>query len=470
MHTRYGNTDKDAGIFGTCFQGVASLLTSGVAKVARLENDTSMVLSSSNIAIGPSGSGKSVAFRLATAPIKTKEAKLREHIREAHHDTEAKRLATGGKIKAVTAEIGKEYLEGGDTSNQEGKLLQLIRNAPADVADSALMQSNATVQALLRQLARNPVSGLMTAEGNQVLDMIRAEGFSIINSALDGEPMALNRVSSGVIVIDMPLLTVLLLTQNENFSRSLLRSGTIFNTSGLGPRTLCSYCPEEWVGTENIIPDSEADREMNQAYTDRCHDLLDCMDENVRSGMTSMRIIKHSQSAKTRLNALRRQTAELLQSGLYPSCSGFINKIPDHVSRMSAAWNAFEGQEGDISSEYVEGAIEVVLYHLEVHRLLHAKPAPARNEVQDAQLLLDMLYELRRDERPPTRQELQNLAFNAGISSAARFGNALGLLGADRRIEVTRAGRILIVPPNRIQPTSGRLASQPNMARDRFDN
>lgn len=468
MHSRYGNTDKDAAILGPCLQGAAGLVASGVAKVERDEDGTPMVLCGSYIAIGPSGSGKSTLFRRATNPIKTREAKQRERLHEARYICQAQRHTADGKIGALRTEIGKAFMGGEDSSSHEEKLLDVIRNAPKEVADSALMQSNVTGQALLRQLARNPISGLITAEGNQVLDKLRAEDFSAINSALDGEPMALNRVGTGVIPIATPILTVLLTTQNGNFKKFLARDGELFNTSGWGPRCLCSVVPENWVGTENIIPDSEADQEMNQDYADRCHDLLDDMVENVRTGMEGMDVKKISLQAKARLVEFRRQTSALQRSDRYPGCSGFISKMVDHVARMSAIWHVFEGREGDISSEYVEGAIELVHYHLDVHRLLHAKPEAARSSVREAQLLLDILYELHRRERPPTRAELQNLAFNEGISTAARFGNALGLLGADRKVQLTRSGRIHIVLPSQVRSSPCRLVSQPNLASDRF--
>lgn len=460
LHKRYGNTAKDAAILGACLNGACSLSVSGVAKVERDTDSSTLGLNSAHASFAPSSSGKSVHFRRAIKPMIVWEEKKRVHQREERHTTKTKHHTRDSKISALKAALGKEFISDGDISGYEAKIHDVVRDEPAEVAASALMQSNVTGQALLRQLACNPISGLMTAEGNQVLDKFRAEDFSTINSALESEPMTFNRVASGVTPITNPLLTILLATQPSYFQNFKARHGELFNNTGLGARFLCTISAEAWVNTEIITPDTEDDHAINQRYFDRSLNLLDIMDSNVLSGMEKMIIVKRSAPAKTRIAEFRRQTNELQGSGRYPNCSGFIGKMVDHAARLSAMWHVFEDREGDVSSEYVESAIQLVLYHLEIHRMLHAQPEPARDEVHDSQLLLDILCDMRRNERPLTRAELMNLAFNVGISSAARFGNALGLLGAEGTVQITRSGHIHLsvsyLPPLNI--TSNRFS------------
>ncbi|CAG4910208.1 DUF3987 domain-containing protein [Paraburkholderia saeva] len=462
LHDRYGDTPKDAALLGSCLHGAGAIAASGVARCRRDDDGEEMVINGVHAPVAGSGTGKSVHYRRATNPIKAWEQKQHESTREEKVHKEVEGHAWDSRFGAVKKKIGHEHVNGGDAEAYKQELLKLICNKPEEDAESALMQSDSTSQALVHAFKRFPVGALATSEGGSIFERMRPGDFPLINSMLDGETVTHSRVKTGTMKIH-PNFSILLPVQNETFVDFLAQHGTKYETSGLGPRSHYAYVSPAWIGTEIIREETDADRDLIRRYATRVHELLDTMVANVRRGMTGLPVKELSPKAKAHLGQLRRQNRELIESGEYAVCSRFIAKQGDHVTRMAALWHVFEGREGDVSCEYVEAAAEILQYHLDVYRLLHAKPPRERQEANDADLLLGVLQDAIRYGRPPTRPELMNLALNAGISSASRFGNALGLLGSEKKVEVSRTGRVHLVLPNQPQhaPDTARRIAGP---------
>ncbi|MGY6272152.1 DUF3987 domain-containing protein [Achromobacter denitrificans] len=477
VHDRIGDTPKDAAMLGTTIQGAIALPTSGIAKIECGNYIRLMPLCSAHAIIGAPSSGKSFHFRVAFAPVIRFVEKQRQTLREQQTSKKTEHDIWQSKYAATKVKVGNEFIKGGDFAGYEKGLHDLARGEPEILAESALMMSNATRTALALQFSRYAVGGLITAEGAQVLDNWQSDDFGLANTALENEPLTYNRVKAGLIQSN-PYLTIMLPVQISKFDEFLVRCGKQFLGSGLGERFLCAYVPQSWVGTETNRPLTEEDRALLLRYVDLVTDLLVAMDANVRSGMTKMATKKMNQAAKNQLDDFRSKLRDIEKSGDYPNCVSFIGKLPDHVLRIAGQWNVALGVEGDISAEYIEAASQIGLYHLDVHRLLYAKPTRERQEIVDSQMLLKILQDrYARGDRPPARAELQNLAFNVGISTPARFGSALGVLGADGQVYVSPKGRVVLQhdivythPQQDAKHHPTRMvSSRSNMAPDRFN-
>ncbi|MFM0025301.1 DUF3987 domain-containing protein [Paraburkholderia madseniana] len=450
---RFGDTPKDAAGLGPQMQGAIAVGVAGIAKVGHDDNyDYHLSLCSAHGVIAAASSGKSHHHRIAFSSVQRFRDTIRQTMREERLVKKTERDIWASKYSATRSKVGLEFVNGGDVDGHVQNLHDLARKEPALPVESGLTMTDTTRTALIKQLSLYPVGGLITPEGGQVFDKWRADDFGAVNSALENESISLNRVKDGLVQVN-PYLTIMLTVQDTKFSEFLVRAGAQFFGSGLGWRFLLSFIRESWVGTETNRPLTDDDRKLLGRYHDRIYALLCMMDEHVRAGLPDMRVKALNQAAKNVMGEFRRQLRDLDRSGQYAACSSFIGKMPDHVLRMVGQWAVFEDIEGDIPAEYIEAAIQVVMYHLDVHCLLQAKPPRERQETQDADLLLGILHDAVRYGRPPTRSELMNLALNAGISSAARFGNALGLLGSEKKVEVSRSGRVNLVLPNQAQRT-----------------
>lgn len=450
MLARFGDTPKDAAGLGPQIQGAIAVAVAGITKVEHDDNyDHHLSLCSAHGVIAAASSGKSHHHRTAFSSVQRFRDTIRKTMGEERLVKRTERDIWASKYSATKSKVGLEFVSGGDVIGHVQTLHDLARSEPALPVELALTMTDTTRTALIKQLSLYPVGGLITAEGGQVFDNWRPDDFGTVNSALENESISLNRVKYGLVQVN-PYLTIMLAVQGTKFNEFLARAGTQFFGSGLGWRFLLSLIPESWVGTETDRPLTDDDRALLRRYHDRIYTLLCMMDAHVRAGLPNMRVKALKQAAKKVMAEFRRQLRELDRSDQYADCSSFIGKMPDHVLRMAGQWAVFEDIEGDVPAEYIEAAVQVVRYHLDVHHLLQAKPARERQETIDAQLLLDILHEARRD-RSPTRAQLSNLAFNAGISTAARFGNALGLLGSEKKIEVSRTGRVYLTLPNQAE-------------------
>jgi len=472
MLARFGDTPKDAAGLGPQLQGSIALGASGIAKV---EHDSyghhRLALCSAYGVIAAASSGKSHHSRMALRSVQEFGDLARRTAHEQRIRQRTKHDIWASAYGATKSRIGLEFVNGGNPKGHVRTLRKLARREPALPVEAGLMMTDTTRTALIRQLSLYPVGGLITPEGGHVFDKWRSDDFPAINTALENEPLALNRVKDGLVQAD-PYLTIMLPVQDTKFNEFVARYGEQFFGSGLGWRFLFSLIPKSWVGTETNRPLTDEDLALLQCYHDRSYELLDAMHASVRAGLQNMRVKVLDSAAKNTMTAFRRQLRELDRSGQYPACASFIGKMPDHVLRMAGQWAVFENIEGDIPAEYIEAAIEVVTYHLDVHRLIQTKPSRERLETHDADLLLGVLNDAARYGRPPTRSELMNLALNAGISSASRFGNALGLLGSEKKVELSRNGRVHLILPNLAQRTadaSHRIALPPHMD-GRFDD
>lgn len=470
MLARFGDTPKDAAGLGPQLQGAIALGASGFAKVKHDSYGHHLALCGAYGVIAAASSGKSHHSRMALRPIQEFGDAARRTAREERLKQRTNRDIWASVYGATKNRIGLEFVNGGNAKGHVRTLRKLARKEPALPVELGLMMTDTTRTALIKQLSLYPVGGLITPEGGQVFDKWRSDDFPAINTALENEPLALNRVKDGLVQAD-PYLTVMLPVQDTKFNAFLACLGAQFFGSGLGWRFLLSLIPKSWVGTETNRPLTDEDLALLQRHHDRSYALLDAMHASVRAGLQNMRVKVLNPAAKSTMVVFRRQLRELDRSGQYAACASFIGKMPDHVLRMAGQWAVFENIEGDIPAEYIEAAIEVVTYHLHVHRLIQAKPSRERLEAHDADLLLGVLNDAARYGRPPTRSELMNLALNAGISSASRFGNALGLLGVEKKVEVSRSGRVHLILPNLAQRpanASPRGALPPHMD-GRFD-
>ena len=450
MQHKYGNTPKDAALSGPCLIAAGMIAASGVARCRRDESDGDMTINIAQIVIAPSGAGKSVHLRRSTHGIQTWEQKQNVAAQEQKIDKEVDGLVFQSKFSAVKKRMGREFEAGGDIDEHKKQLHLLLSNKPEKELSYALMQSDATTQAIIHSLNRSPVGAVVNAEGGANLDRLRAKDFPFLNSMLDGEVFTHSRVRTGTMKI-RPYFSVLLMAQNEKYYDFEARCGAQMEAAGLSARNHPTFVPQNWVGSEILTEDNDADKECSRRFNTRIHDLLDTMSVNVRNGMTSLRVIENSPPSKVVLTRLRKENHELMQSREYEKCQRFIAKRIDHVIRLAGMWHVFEGREGDVSAEYVEAASEVLRYHLDVHRFLQSKPSRELLEENDAELLHTVLSRVMSHRNPPTRAQLMNLAFNVGISTTARFNNALGLLGAERQIEVDRLGRVHLIVQERRQ-------------------
>jgi hypothetical protein len=471
MLTKFGNTPRRGILLAAAIDAAVSLCTSAIARVRR-EDGTASPIFDYGLLVSPTGAGKTHQDRRVKPSIKDFIDERSAVAADEMIHQESLDISHKSKIKHLGNKIGKDFVEGADVTNEEIRLRQLIAKTPKSQTMPDWLYEETTLQALLRGLHNFPVAALWVDDAAYVLDALIRQALSIIAKLWDEGTLAHNRVVNGRMNIHSSF-TMYLTIQNEIYADFLAKSGKKFVASGVAGRFLPYVVTADMMGDDNI-DDSADDNGVGEGFAKCAQELLGHEVINAKTGLAKLPVLELSEPAKIKRSGFRRQVQEMLRNPELADCTGFVAKMPDHVLRLAARWHLFERVNGDLSAEYLESAIEVVLtYHLPVYRLLHTKPQHARNEVRDAQLLLDILCDSRRYERLLPRAELRNLAYNVGISTNNRFENALGLLGSEGKIHVSPKGRIHLVLPNQTsgidRSTIGQIAQQPNMSPDRFN-
>lgn len=443
------HVQKDLVLRAASLGASTSVAVSGVARVRRLEGPKSQV-SEIAIACGSSGVGKSLHLEFALSPIEDHIAHVRHDMSQDQLHQDIKMRVWRKKLSATERMMTRDY-DGTHSTVQahEAHLLSLYAEKPTVPANPDIIYRDTTIQAILHGANNFPIVGLLDDEGGRMLGMLRSKDFHSLASAWDGRPLVHNRAQGGRMEVQM-VLTLLLCLQPDVYIAFLAKQGKLLKASGLLARLLHFWVDKNWAAEDVKHADLNSDNKVYARYVARVQDVLDEAMQNARMGLDRIPVKEFSSDAKTKLQELRRQYHEMMGDPAYAECVDFLAKMVDHVTRMAAKWHIFEGREGNISAEYVEAAGQVLRYHLDVFRLLHGQPARERLEIMDAEHLLDVIRDAGRTS-PPTRGELMNLAFNAGISTSARFGNALGLLGKERKVEITRRGNVRL-PHNLSRP------------------
>lgn len=462
-------SDRSAIILAAAIDAAVSLCTSAIARVRRHDGTAGPVFSF-DLLVSPTGAGKTHQDRKVKPPI---NEFIDEHSAVTADELsyqESESISHKAKVQRLANKIGNDFVEGVDVTSEKDRLKTLIADAPTVRTMPDWLYDEVTMQALLRGLHNFPVAALWVDDADFTLNMMARQGLSLIAKLWDEGTLSHNRVANGRMNIHAAF-TMYLTIQNEIYADFLAKHGKRFITMGVAGRCLPYVVTPEMMYSENI-DDSISDNGIRERLAARVKELLAKSVVNATNGLDKLPVLELTEEAKDVHKEFRRKVQATLRGPEWADCTGFVAKMPDHVIRLAARWHLFEGLDGDLSGEYLRAAIQVVEgYHLPTYQFLHAKPPRERQEAQDADLLLGVLHDAVRHGRSPTRSELMNLAFNAGISSASRFGGALGLLGAEKKVEVSRNGRVHLNLPNRAQRSPDaphRIVLAPNMD-GRFD-
>lgn len=441
---------KDLILRAASLNAATSLAACALGWVRRLDGSKSPVCDMS-FAFANSGAGKSTHLRHVLSPIEDVSTRLRRDMAEDQRRQDIKALIWKKKLNATERMIQRDY-DGKDADIEvyEARLVTLYEKKPDAPLKPNFLYRDTTVQAALHGASQFPILALLDDEGGRTLDVLRPKDFHSLATLWDGGLLPHNRVHGGRMEVQA-FFTMFLAVQNDVYIEFLARRGKLLKASGVSARTLYYWVAKDWATGDTIHADLDLHGDMHARYAARIDSLFDQAMANVRAGLDTIPAKELAPKAKGTAQALHRQYQEMMRDPAYVECVDFLAKKVDHVTRMAAKWHIFEGREGDISVEYVEAAAETLRYHLDVFRLLHAQPPRERMEASDADRLLTVVQEACRD-RSPTRSELMNLALNAGISSSTRFSNALGLLGQEGKVEITRRGHVRLPPRGTSQP------------------
>ncbi|QUP52675.1 DUF3987 domain-containing protein [Ralstonia syzygii] len=380
-------TPKDDAIGASVLEAVSSLVASGLAVYEKPGGGTAP-LTSFGILLASSGAGKSFHHESLTEALSRWGAKLAEQTPMNQYQQQAAHRVWRKRVAMIEKVIQECVVNGEETDANEALLAKTLEQEPRSVVVPALLQDDASMQAVLRCLEHWPVSGWIVDEGAVALNMLRAKDFPTLANLFGGKVIAHSRVGEPRKEIQ-GYLTTLFMIQPGLFKSFCKKRGEALKASGLDARFLYHIVLDEWIGSESPGYAVGA----HEQYGERVTEMLDELHDRIRSGRKDLPSVAFSYGAKALLRDLHNRNLDLMSRLELAHCRDFLAKLTGHIARMAAKNHVFLGRDGDVSVELVESAEQVCWYHFRAYKWMHNPLEHEPQRVRDAATLTQWLHD-----------------------------------------------------------------------------
>lgn len=436
-------TPKDDAIGASVLEAVSSLASSGLALYEKPEGGTAP-LASYGILLASSGAGKSFHYGPLTQAILQWCAKLSAQIpvdqyqHQVAHRVWKKRLAMMDKC------LDECLANGEDTEALEALLAKALALEPRLTPAPALLQDDASMQAVLRSLEHWPVTGWIVDEGAVALNMLRTKDFPALANLYGGKVIPHSRVGEPRREIQ-GYLTLLFMVQPGLFKAFCKKRGEELNASGLAARFLYHVVVDEWIGSEDA--DHAILGRAHEHYDERVTVMLDETYARIRAGKKDLLAVALDRAAKALVRNLHDRNLDLMSRPEFARCRDFLAKLSGHIVRMAAKNHVFLGREGDVSVELVEMAEQVCWYHFEAYQWMHNPLDHEPEAARDAAALVQWLHD--RGARQLAHHHFGKIAMMIGITTTRLRRAVAELFGQGRARMVMLEGKhfVEVLPP-----------------------
>lgn len=286
-------------------------------------------------------------------------------------DYNAQLAAWKSKCDGIQAEIRRLAAKGKDTTSQESELLDLAHSKPEPPRVPRLIYSDATPEALKRNLAMVwPSAGIISSEGGIVLGAHAMQKDSAMrnlatyNQGWDGKSIPTDRIGSESLVAEEVRLTMFIQVQEITLLEFITRLGNMARGIGYFARVLFSW-PESTQGKRLYSEPPESWPHLAKFH--QCiTKILNRPTPVDSNGKLRPHLMSLSAPAKTAWIKFHNDIeSELHNSGELYDVRDVASKAADNAVRLAALFQIIEyGMDGDIALDSFENASLVVLWHL----------------------------------------------------------------------------------------------------------
>lgn len=372
-----------AEIIGTELIAFASLLTQGVADVA-WPNGQTMSIGANAVLAAPSGTGKSLIFKILTNPIEEYLAERQSNEEAMHYD---------------------------------------------------FLIEDSTREAILQSMRDWPVAGLFTDEAGQLKGLLKDAPTLV--KLLDGAPLRSSRVSTGRVALNGQRFCMLLMEQPEVFEATKSLLGASKGGVGLINRFFVVF--SDGSGARGSPHRVALPTNVEQAYKAKIYELLSASILHINEKNHNRPILKLSAAASQFLVDLDRDTRRnCMQGSPWFFISEYISRHVERVLRLAGVFHAFEnGVNGEISLDTLQRAEIIGNWYVESFaRIVYEPPKQTQVEADANQLersFFQVFQHTARSQFP--KSELSHYALNIGLTPA-RVTRALAVLGEQGRVRI----------------------------------
>ena len=382
------------------------------------------------LSIANSGERKSAVDQTFSKAIRQWQIKMREKLGAEIKVAEAIHKAWAAEKEGLLSQIRKNAFGSENTTMLQVALMQHVSNEPQIPLQPVLFFEDATQEALASHIASGwPSASLWSDEGALIIGGHGMQGnatkfIALLNRLWDGNPFIAHRKTSKSFTVSNRRLTISLMMQPIILEQMLSKSGGISRQSGFLARTLIAY-PESEMGNRFY----QEPKDMLTSLSSFHNRLTDCLQKTVdldKHGCHDLPTLELSPAAKTKwISFFNKVESGLKNVNEWQSIKDFASKSAENAARLAALFHLFDDRQGDISSETMDQAIEIISWHMnEAKRVLGQNiEAPVHLDKKDANALFHWIIEKGLYETSP--RELQQLG---PVRDKKRRDTALAIL------------------------------------------
>lgn len=341
---------------------------------------------------GSSGERKSAADSVFSNACRQWEAAIKKQ--RAPEILTAKTLHHAWSMErdGLLTQIKRAMVSGEDSQYLKYLLEKVMGQEPEIPLQPMLYFEDATQEALASDLSTGwPSASLWSDEAGIVLGSHSMQGnplrfVALLNRLWDGKSFTAHRKTSDNYTLEDRRLTLNLMMQPLLLKKLANEASGIGRQSGFLARCLLAH-PESAMGTR-FYQEPPISREFMAEFEARITACLDQTEQLTRQGCHNIPTLSLSTEAKQKwilfFNSLE---TGLKTQGQWVDVKDFASKTAENAARLAALFHLFDGNEGNISVEHTEQAIEIVNWHLQEARRILAPP-PESIIQQDAKKLM----------------------------------------------------------------------------------
>jgi Protein of unknown function (DUF3987) len=385
--------DRVQAPLGICGHSVLAAATLAVQAHADIELPTGQArpLTSYFLTVAATGERKSAVDAAALAPVRKREAALRER-RDVEQQTFENSKAAWDKAREYAIKAAK-----GDRTQIKAKL-DALGPSPVLPRPPLLTCPEPTWEGVTKLLSDGwPSLGIFTAEGGQFIgghgmsDEAKLRTAAGLSSTWDGEAIKRVRAADGVTVLPGRRLAMHLMAQPD--VAGIVLNDRVLADQGLLSRVLIT-APDAASGTRlwrEPTPDSEAALRRYEAH------LLDILERPLplvagTHNTLDPRVLPLSREARRLWVGFYDYVEKLVgPGGDLESIRGLANKLPEHAARIAGVLAMVRNIEtGEVAGADMQAAIRLA-QHCASEALRLSGASRVSNQIRDAQRLLDWL-------------------------------------------------------------------------------
>ena len=421
-------------LIGLAFITTLSVSCQGLIDV-RLPTGQLRPVSLNTKCVADSGERKSATDGLVSAPMylfdEMRTEKYQIDIKEYHIELRLWKAIGAG----INRKLTKAIQNGDSVDDLRLEFAEHAAKEPLKPRLRRIMRQNATERAIMGALEGDGESiAFMSDEGEVILKGGAMNRTGLRNKGWDGARLlAFDRTDESIIARN-PRVTIAFMVQQDVLRAFVDRHGDVTRGSGHWARYLVAW-PASTQGMR-FMPYTDPVWKHLPVFHARVTELLEEYGRRIDAGKVERTVVEFSEEAKMRWINMVNTTEEMLQPwGYLNDIKDFASKAMEIVGRVAALLHWFSKQEGKISIDTLERALEIVRWHLHEFKRIFS-PQCAVPQVQLDMQALEHYLELNYWSKGFAVAPKNDVLKNGPVRPSQRFEAALEYLCALNRIYI----------------------------------